>query len=872
MQAPHDQAEGTRERGAPADGADVDLDLLQCLRRHAVATPHARAIEADDRTLDYRTLAREVVALAQQLRAVGVGPETRVAISLPRGAGELVAMLAVLAAGGAYVPVVPTHPVERLRMILDDAAPAVLVAEADAPLAVGFGGRVLTPVSAAAPTHDDDLARLDVAAPPEQLAYVMFTSGSTGRPKGVEIPRGALTNFLHSMVRAPGLRRDDRVLAVTTIAFDIAALELFGPLMVGATTVIVSHEDTRDPRVLRRRLADDRITVLQATPASWRLLVEAGFEGHPGLRMLCGGEAMSSSLAAALLRGGGPLWNMYGPTETCVWSSIERVEPGAAITIGRAIARTEIEILDAAREPVVDGEKGEIAIGGAGLARGYHGREDLTAERFILRPRDGARMYLTGDVGRRGADGRLEWLGRIDHQLKIRGFRVEPSEIEAVLLGHDGVREVLVTALADPSDGVARELGDGGVRLCAWWVGEADESTVRAHAAARLPDYMTPSVWMHVAGFPLTPNGKIDRARLPLPQTVAAVAVASTDTPQARIAGIFAAVLGLPAVAPDRSFFELGGTSLLAAQALLRIDRELGCAVPVTWIFESPTAVALAARIAAPAEPVSAERPVVAWLRDGDRRTPIFCLFGLQLYQALADALPPGHAVAAVHVPRRYVPGREPRPTLYEMAAHYAEVVRAHQPRGPYRLLGLCYGGVVAFEAARLLEQAGESVQWVCIVDAVLPSAMRVDPLARARSYVEAAARFARDGDALRRWALRRLDRLRVRVPLLDGALRRARAAAGPSATAVAIDLPIDGAEVDAEVERFSAVPARVAAPIHVVRATREPWPRWLRIRPDQGWAPRTPEVRVLEVPADHRAVLQPPFVAEIAAALVPAG
>ncbi len=862
--APDDPAENPESRALRAPVAITDDAFAAWWLASARRCGARPAVLAPDGAFSHAALVAKASALAQRLRTLGVDRDATVGVSVPRGARELIALLATWLAGGAYVPLPPTHPEQRLRLVIEDAAPQVLVATAASPILAGFAGPVIR--------VDDLEAAIDGFATtppwlpddPGRLAYVLYTSGSTGRPKGVEVERGSVVNFLRSMAHTPGMDGRDRVLAVTTIGFDIAALELLLPLATGAEIVIASADDSRDPRALLRHLGERAITLMQATPATWRLLVDAGFQSHAGLTMLCGGEALSRALADRLLEGGGTLWNMYGPTETTVWSTLERVRPGTeAIAIGRPIDATTVAVLDPALRPVAPGERGQLALGGAGVARGYRGMPELTASRFVTQP-DGARLYLTGDLAQQLPDGRFAWLGRIDQQLKIRGFRVEPGEIETVLRGCDGVAEVAVVGVPEPHGS-----GDGGLRLCAYVVGGATPESLRRFAAATLPPYMQPSVWVELPQMPLSPSGKIDRAALPPPHEHARSVAASAppepmpamDDRTAQVAAVFAEVLRLPQVRPDRSFFELGGTSLLAAQAALQLERALQIELPVARLFEFPTAAELARNLGA-----GEDRPIVAWLRRGSSdRPPLFCLFGIQLYQALADALPPGCSVVGMHVPHRYVPGRDPRPSLEQMATRYVALVREQQRRGPYRLLGLCYGGIVAFEAARQLEAIGETVELVCIVDAVLPSAVEVDAVKRLWSYAEAAGRFARERGELTRFVRRRSEQLAARFPVL-GTLRKV--AAAPSAEAVAVDLPIDGAEVDAEVQRFSRRSASVHAPVHVVRATREPWPGWMSISADQGWAGRGGAVVVHEVDSDHRGVMRQPYVQVVADAL----
>ncbi|MCC7111657.1 MAG: amino acid adenylation domain-containing protein [Deltaproteobacteria bacterium] len=833
-------------------------DLIQVFRATAARRPAHRAVEAADGSFTFEQLDRLSDQLANRLRSLGVGPESRVGVSLSRGAAELLTMLATSKAGGAYVPLDPTHPTDRLELILEGATPEVLVVDPDSPLPTPPGCQRIVVQGIEGLVAGFAATPLEETWPPGQLLYVLFTSGSTGKPKGVEIPRGAFNNFLGSMAHTPGLKESDRLLAITTTSFDISGLELFLPLWVGATVVIADRHTTRDPRRLKTIFEEQRINVLQATPATFRLLLDAGFKGDPALKLMCGGEAMSPALADRLLSCCGELWNMYGPTETTVWSTVAQIKPGYdRITIGLGIDETQVYILDDALNEVAVGSEGELWIGGTGLARGYRNRPELTAERFVQNPRGpkGDLIYRTGDLGRQLADGRFECLGRLDHQVKMRGFRVELGEIESVLRKVPGLADVLV--LAD-----ARE--DGEQRLVAYWIGAATRDALVAEAKKRLPAYMVPAAWVNVPAFPLNTNGKIDRKALPKPEALVADAPAMTlprTDAETLVAAVWCEVLKVPQVPVDESFFVLGGTSVLAVQVVGRLEKETGAPVSLQAFFETPTVEGIAASLGQSASP---DAPVVVWLRrgeDGKASSPLFCLFGVALYQALANALPRDRAVVGMHVPFRYQPGAEARPGMARVAAAYVEQIRKRQAHGPYHLLGLCYGGIVAWEVARQLEAAGEEVARVTIIDAILPSAVTVDRLAQAQGRVRAAL-----ADPLR-FARRVRDKgqsLGARLPLVRDAMRKVRPPAGGP-----IDLPVDGPEHDVEVEGFSREATRVRCPVLVVRATAEVSPSWQSVSRDQGWAARAGAVDILDVEADHLGVLRPPHVAELAAALV---
>ncbi len=822
------------------------LDVIDGLARVAALRPEAIAVEAQDAVLEFGELDELSSRLASRLRERGVGPEVGVAIALPRGAGELVTMLATLKAGGAYVPLDPSHPADRLRQVLEDAQPHVLVSESRSPLLalVGPGTEVvsLDDVQRAVAGH---IPLSPVPTPTsDQLAYLLFTSGSTGRPKGVEIGRGALAHFLAAMMRAPGLGPHERVLAVTTTSFDIAALELFLPLVAGATVVIADRETARDPRRLRRRLETDGISTMQATPATWRLLLESGWTGDGRLRMLCGGEALSPSLARRLLAAGGELWNMYGPTEATVWCSLARIESAdERITVGRPIPGMHMAVLDGELAPLPPGREGELWIGGVGLARGYHRRPDLTAERFIQHPR-GGRLYRTGDLARQLLDGRFECLGRLDHQVKIRGFRIELGDIETALRSVPGVHEALV---------VADQTRDR-VRLVAYWTGGASRAMLAEAARRQLPPYMVPQAYVPLDAFPLNTNGKIDRLRLPTPESVTSVAAQPPRTEmETRVATLWAQVLELPQVGVDQSFFDLGGDSALAVRTVVRMQDELGVELPLQTFFGAPTVQALAAELAKVEPPSAPDAPIVVRLRAGSgERSPLHCLLGVTLYQDLALALDDGQPVIGMHVPQRYFPGTDRHHAIVDLAARYVNVIRQHQPRGPYHLLGLCFGGIVAYEAACQLQAAGEDVGMVAVLDSILPQALRPDPVAKIASYARQAWHEPRRVPV---WLRAQARRLALHLPwrLRPG---------------VAGEVPVDGPENDALVASWSARPHHLRGHLLVVRASSEPRPPWLRVRADLGWSGLATRLTVQDIAAPHLQILREPQVHALAQAV----
>jgi amino acid adenylation domain-containing protein len=580
-------------------------------------TPDAVAVVFGSEQLTYKQLNQRANQLAHYLRQLGVKPDALVGICVERSLFMVVGLLAILKAGGAYVPLDPAYPQERLDYILSDAQVSVLLTDSlqkisSPQLPVNKGVRedmvsqlqivcIDTDWESIATTSTENPAPCSTV---DHLAYVIYTSGSTGKPKGVQIPHGAVVNFLTSMQRQPGLAQADVVLAVTTISFDIAALEIYLPLITGARVDLVTREVASDGRLLSEQIAAGGATVMQATPATWRMLLAAGWGGVPGLKILCGGEALPSDLAQQLLATGAAIWNMYGPTETTIWSTV--FEVGAtqlsqtSIPIGRPIANTQIYLLDSHLQPVPIGVPGELHIGGDGLARGYLNRPELTAQKFIRNPfsqEQGSRLYKTGDLARYLPDGNIDYIGRIDNQVKIRGFRIELGEIEAVLGQHPSVLQAVV---------IAREDVPGDKRLVAYVVVKPEHippslSELRRFLKEQLPDYMVPTAFVFLDTLPLTPNGKIDRRALPAPDTSDFISdnnfVAPRNSTEEVLAAIWAQVLGLERVGIHDNFFELGGHSLLATQVISRIRQALGVEIPIQLLFETPTIADLATAI-----------------------------------------------------------------------------------------------------------------------------------------------------------------------------------------------------------------------------------------------------------------------------------
>jgi amino acid adenylation domain-containing protein len=708
--------------------------------------PERPALRCHDGRLDYAGLAARSNRIAHALQARGVAPGARVGLCLERDLEMLPSMLAVLKCGAAYVPLDPSYPPERLDFKVRDAGLALVVSNRrllDA-LRLPIAEHLLLDQDRdeidACSDADIDLLPAD-ADPRLTPAYVIYTSGSTGTPKGVVVPHAAVVNFLHGMAERPGFAADDRLVAVTTLSFDISVLELLLPLWVGAEVVLATREQVADGRELRRLIETSGANTLQATPASWRLLLDAGFQPPAGFRALCGGEALPADLANRLTTDGIELWNLYGPTETTVWSSCWKVEPRArGIAIGQPIRNTHVRVLDAHGQQCPVGVSGEICIGGDGVALGYWQRPELTADRFVpdrflpAEPGEPPRMlYRTGDRGRWCSDGQLEHQGRFDHQVKLRGYRIELGEIEARLTALESIARSLV---------IVREDRPGDQRLVAYIVPTPghvpDTAHLRTALRRFLPEYMVPQHLVVLAQLPRLPNGKTDRAALPPPLTDGTATTRSPQSPlQALFHELWTEVLGHDEFGMDDSFFDLGGYSLIAVSMFHQAEQQTGVNLPLATLERAPTIAALASAFAAAGSRVSdsavrqntipvAEdvwRPLVP-IRPAGHETPLFLVHAVggnvMNYRALARALPadvPVYGLQAVGLDGVTAP----LTSIPAMAERYVGEIVGKQPKGPYRIGGGSMGGAVAFEIARRLRARGERVELLAMFDSEMP-------------------------------------------------------------------------------------------------------------------------------------------------------
>lgn len=705
------------------------LSALDIIEIQATRNPEAIAILARNASLTYRELDEQATACADALRQLGVTPDSPVGVAINRSSNLPVALLGIMKAGGCYLPLDPHGPPERLTFMLSNSQTTILVTQT--PFTDNFSeyhGQIF---------HLDDIERTSKhmhsrnlpkqRVRPSDLAYVIYTSGSTGQPKGVEITHRSLVNFLYSMSRKLGVTNTDVFLAVTPITFDIAALELFLPLSVGARVILLNEEEVRDGHQLIEILRTSGATVMQATPATWHMLIQAGWEGNKDLKILSGGEALSRELAEKLLTRSREVWNLYGPTETTIWSTAHKVRTGnGPVSIGRPIDNTRTLILDKQFQLTPIGIPGELYIGGEGVARGYRGRPDLTTERFRVNPFwPTERLYKTGDIAKWKPDGCLDYLGRIDHQVKIRGVRIELQEIESRLNQLPEIHQSVVLVL---------EASQVDKKLIAFIQADPNTKfspeTVQNYLREYLPAAMIPSEFIFLTEFPLTPNGKLDRQALlrlrGQPLEHRNPSARPENELQRQLISIWERLLDIQGIGIDDHYFDLGGHSILALQLFTEIEQVTGIRLPLATLFKAPTIRQLALFLQNTKQPTSWQSLVP--INPLGTKPPLFAIPGIGGnvvdFYGLAQLL--GQDQPFYGLQAQGLDGKtEPFITIEEIATHYVTEIQSVQPTGPYFLVGACIGGIIAFEIAHRLSAQGHQIALLAMLETWHPVSLR---------------------------------------------------------------------------------------------------------------------------------------------------
>jgi amino acid adenylation domain-containing protein len=707
-----------------------DVSLQQLIEAQVDRTPDAVAVafataSSSQQRLTYAELNARANQLAAHLRLLGVTRNTLVGVCLERSIDLLIAPLAILKAGGAYLPLDPDHPDDHTGPIVENAGLRILIGRPElAARLPGFSGELVLLDWDALSQYPD--ANQPVAVLGSDLAYVIYTSGSTGQPKGVMVPRRALNNLLCSVRDWFHFGPRDVLLALTTIAFDIAGVDVWLPLLVGARMLMVDRGTAMDEQLLRDIIQREDVTFLQGTPAIWKLLIDSGWQGKADLQAVCTGEAMPKDLAAKLVPLVACLWNMYGPTEATIWSTGYMFSSSDdPILIGRPIANTQIYILDEYLAPTPIGVPGELYIGGDGLADGYLHQPELTADRFVADPfsnRSGARLYKTGDLARYRSDGNIECLGRNDDQIKLRGYRIEPEEIRAAITRHPAVRDAIA---------VLKTSATGDSRIVAYLISKTsdlpDVTELRSFLRQKLPDYMIPASFVFLDAFPLNTNGKLNRRALPNPK-MSSNGSASTepaDQIEERLRDIFRSVLGVSTVGVNDDFFDVGGHSLTAAHLFREINICFNLDLPLATLFHAPTVRRLA-QLIRDTEVEKMSAPIVRIQPNGSRGS----IYGIGavdgeviVFRGLALELGLDQPLYGLQ-PFRLL---GPLATVERLAAAYIEELRKTGETEPFCLLGYSFGGLVAVEMARQLQSKGVAPPLVLLIDTAYPAGCRAN-------------------------------------------------------------------------------------------------------------------------------------------------
>lgn len=721
----------------------ADTDLSTLINDTALKFPDKKAVTFNGQTLSYKELIDQSNQLAAYFISKNIKNGDIIGVSVERSVEMVVCLLAILKAGATYLPLDPEYPLDRLTYMIADAGTKMLI------ISEAYTGKYNSGIPEIIVENiwpelaSYSASHQETSIKSSDLAYILYTSGSTGRPKGVKISHRNLINFLTSMQGAPGLSPDDKLLSITTISFDIAGLEIYLPLITGAELVVCNTEATKDGRLLLDLIKEKKITVMQATPSTWRMMVDSNWTDKFSLKALCGGEAMPKELAENLLELTTEVWNLYGPTETTVWSAIKKIsKEDEKITIGKPIQNTQIYVLNDRYEILPIGVSGEIFIGGDGLSSGYLNQPELTEERFIKDPfsdKAGARLYQTGDLGTFLESGEVVCHGRIDQQVKIRGHRIELGEIEYLLAEQQQVKQAVVVVREDKidnrrlvayivltDDATKSAYTEEGSLIIPKSLKDEWKSTLRA----QLPDYMVPNDFVALKEFPLTPNNKIDKKALPKPvlKTTSSNPFEYGSANEKIISNIWSAVLGIENIGTEDDFFELGGHSLLAVKVMTAIEKQTGKRLPLSVLFENSSIEKLAKKI--DGDKVEKWNALVP-IRTSGLKPPVFMIHGgglnVLLYKSLSEYMDedrPIYAFQALGL-NKETPLKD---TVEEIASVYIEEMMQVNPNGPYYLLGYSLGGIIAYEMAKQLKSMGKEVKFLAAVDTYAGNMRTLDP------------------------------------------------------------------------------------------------------------------------------------------------
>lgn len=701
------------------------MTVYTLFKEQVIKNPNSVAVSFDTTNLTYIELEKEVDRMTSSLLNQGVKKGDILGLCVNRSVEMIVALLSIIKSGATYLPLDPSFPDKRLEYMLNDSKAPYLISEASLVNKFRYyNGQILN-----IEKLKEQVGQLNQEDNSEEnnLVYIIYTSGSTGNPKGVQITHKSLVNFLVSMQKTPGINHDDAVLSLTTLSFDIAGLEIFLPLVSGAKVVVASKEETKDGKLLLEKI--ENISIMQATPSTWKLLLESGWNKKLRLKALCGGEPVSRDLADKLLELVDELWNMYGPTETTIWSSCSRIERGNEIIhLGRPIANTQFYIVDKNNNFCPPDVAGELLIGGAGLSVGYLNREELTKEKFIPNPFDKenkTKVYRTGDLVKLNSKMQIEYLGRIDNQIKIRGFRIELGEIENAIRQTGIVNDVIV---------VVKNFGADDKRLAAFIISDLLKKEknilneivikIKNFISKVLPDYMVPLYFIPIESLPLLPNGKVNRKELEKFDTNTITNdIRDIKRPENKneeiLLNIWKKLLNVESISTDDNFFDIGGHSILAAQMFTELEKVTGKRIPLATLFKAQTIAELANVIEK--ESLELKWSPLVKIKKGKPDAPnLFLVHGAEgnvlLYRDLANYLSPDCTIYGLQSRGLNGSGYIPA-SIEEMAVDYIEAIKNVQPDGPYNIGGYCMGGTIAYEIAQELYKAGDEVKNLFLIE-----------------------------------------------------------------------------------------------------------------------------------------------------------